>query len=60
MQNMFFFVLEMAEYLQYVRRLEFYEHPNYSYLRGIFTIALQKNGLVDDQHFDWVDKLKLV
>ncbi|KAF0763460.1 casein kinase I-like isoform X2 [Aphis craccivora] len=47
---------EMAEYMKYVRHLEFYEEPNYRFLRHIFTTALHKNGFEDDQIFDWVDK----
>ncbi|XP_026809007.1 casein kinase I-like [Rhopalosiphum maidis] len=47
---------EMAEYMQYVRHLEFYEEPNYRLLRHIFTTALHKNGFEDDQIFDWIDK----
>lgn len=53
----FIFLTEMAEYMSYVRRLDFTETPNYVYLRSLFTTALHKNGLEDDQCFDWKDKL---
>ncbi|XP_025193986.1 casein kinase I-like [Melanaphis sacchari] len=47
---------EMAEYMKYVRHLEFYEEPNYKFLRHIFTNTLHTNGFEDDQIFDWIDK----
>jgi len=49
-------LLEMAEYMQYVRHLEFYEEPNYRFLQHIFSNALHKNGFEDDQMFDWIGK----
>lgn len=49
-------LLEMAEYMQYVRHLEFYEEPNYRFLQHIFSNALHKNGFEDDQMFDWINK----
>lgn len=51
------FSLEIAEYLQYVRHLEFYETPDYAYLTNIFINALKSKGLVDDRQFDWLEKL---
>ncbi|XP_025422805.1 casein kinase I-like [Sipha flava] len=47
---------EMAEYMNYVRRLGFNETPDYVYLRNLFITALHKNGFEDDQCFDWKDK----
>jgi hypothetical protein len=52
----FIFCTEMAEYMNYVRRLGFNETPDYVYLRNLFITALHKNGFEDDQCFDWKDK----
>lgn len=57
---MLFCILEIAEYLQYVRHLDFYEDPNYNYLRNIFNNALNKNGFVYDLNFDWANKISSV
>jgi casein kinase 1 len=45
---------EFASYLTYVRKLGFEESPDYDYLRGLFDLALMKNGLVDDGVYDWM------
>lgn len=44
---------EMATYLRYVRRLDFFETPNYEYLRQLFVGLFNQNGFVDDGKFDW-------
>lgn len=45
---------QMVEYFRYVRRLEFDDRPDYSYLRSLFRKALDRKGLVDDGIFDWM------
>ncbi|CAH1121244.1 unnamed protein product [Ceutorhynchus assimilis] len=47
---------EMATYLRYVRRLDFFEMPDYEYLRNLFTSLFKKKGYVDDGEFDWTGK----
>ncbi|XDV49189.1 hypothetical protein PO909_018487 [Leuciscus waleckii] len=47
---------EMATYLRYVRRLDFFEKPDYDYLRKLFTDLFDKNGYVFDYEYDWVGK----
>lgn len=47
---------EMATYLRYVRRLDFFETPDYEYLRNLFTSLFNKKGYVDDGEFDWSGK----
>uniref|UniRef100_A0A8C4TPZ0 non-specific serine/threonine protein kinase n=1 Tax=Erpetoichthys calabaricus TaxID=27687 RepID=A0A8C4TPZ0_ERPCA len=47
---------EMAIYLRYVRRLDFFEKPDYDYLRKLFTDLFDKNGFVFDYEYDWVGK----
>lgn len=49
-------VEEMATYLRYVRRLDFFEKPDYDYLRKLFTDLFDKNGYVFDYEYDWVGK----
>lgn len=46
---------QMVEYFRYVRRLEFEDRPDYSYLRGLFRKALERKGLNDDAVFDWME-----
>ncbi|XP_031336749.1 casein kinase I isoform X2 [Photinus pyralis] len=47
---------EMAQYLRYVRRLDFFETPDYEYLRNLFTVLFERRGYVNDGEFDWTGK----
>ncbi|KAL2115453.1 hypothetical protein VTJ04DRAFT_9708 [Mycothermus thermophilus] len=47
---------QFETYLTYVRNLGFEEEPDYNYLRGLFTEALQQAGLVEDGEYDWLRK----
>lgn len=47
---------EMAQYLRYVRRLDFFETPDYEYLRKLFNDLFERKGYVDDGEFDWTGK----
>lgn len=47
---------EMATYLRYVRRLDFFEKPDYDYLRKLFTDLFDKNGYIFDYQYDWTGK----
>lgn len=47
---------EMAMYLRYVRRLDFFETPDYNYLRKLFTDLLERKGWRDDGVFDWTGR----
>ena len=45
--------VEMATYLRYVRSLDFFEVPNYEYLRWIFTDLMKRQRWECDWEFDW-------
>lgn len=47
---------ELATYLMYVRRLDFFETPDYEYLRKLFKDLREKKGYDDDEEFDWTHK----
>ncbi|XP_059160012.1 casein kinase I-like isoform X2 [Physella acuta] len=47
---------ELATYLRYVRKLDFFETPDYDYLRRLFTDLMDKMTYVCDWEFDWVGK----
>lgn len=44
---------EFATYLRYVRRLDFFETPDYNYLRKLFEDLFHRENYVDDLEFDW-------
>lgn len=44
---------EFKLYLKYVRELDFETTPDYDYLRGLFTQAIEENGMVEDGVYDW-------
>uniref|UniRef100_A0A2K5PG29 Protein kinase domain-containing protein n=1 Tax=Cebus imitator TaxID=2715852 RepID=A0A2K5PG29_CEBIM len=47
---------EMATYLRYVRRLDFFEKPDYDYLRKLFTDLFDRSGVVFDYEYYWAGK----
>ncbi|KAL3867404.1 hypothetical protein ACJMK2_044607 [Sinanodonta woodiana] len=47
---------ELSKYLQYVRRLDFFETPDYDYLRKLFTDLMEKMSYEKDGEFDWVGR----
>lgn len=47
---------EMATYLRYVRRLDFFETPDYNYLRKLFQDLYDRKGYSHDSEFDWTGK----
>lgn len=52
----FFLTEEMATYLRYVRRLDFFEKPDYEYLRNLFTDLFERKGYTFDYAYDWVGR----
>merc|ERR1739838_475663 len=47
---------ELATYLRYVRRLDFFETPDYDYLRKLFSDLFERKGYVEDGEFDWTGR----
>jgi len=47
---------EVAAYMRYVRRLDFFETPDYQYLVKLFTDLMSKNGWQCNWEFDWVER----
>lgn len=47
---------ELAKYLQYVRRLDFFETPDYDHLRKLFMDLMEKMNIECDWEFDWVGR----
>ncbi|EMP34772.1 Casein kinase I isoform gamma-3 [Chelonia mydas] len=50
----------MATYLRYVRRLDFFEKPDYDYLRKLFTDLFDRKGYMFDYEYDWIGKQLVV
>ncbi|KAI4454521.1 casein kinase-related [Holotrichia oblita] len=44
---------EIAIYMRYVRKLEFFETPDYEYLKNLFKELFIKLDFADDGIFDW-------
>ncbi|WPK25281.1 hypothetical protein PUMCH_002592 [Australozyma saopauloensis] len=49
------FPIQFAQYLTYVRNLEFDEDPDYAYLLNLMDGALESIGEKEDGHYDWMD-----
>ena len=48
---------EMINYINYVRKLQFEESPDYNYLGNLFQIMLKKRGYDPDNiYFSWIDE----
>jgi len=54
------FVDELGTYLRYVRRLDFFETPDYDYLRKLFIDLLARNGWESDWEFDWTGRQMVI
>ncbi|XP_032592698.1 casein kinase I isoform X18 [Drosophila grimshawi] len=51
---------EFATYLRYVRRLDFFETPDYDFLRRLFQDLFERKGYTDEGEFDWTGKTMVV
>ena len=45
---------EIGKYIEYCRKLEFEQNPNYDYLRNLFNFILYKNNQKNDFNFFWI------
>jgi len=48
---------QFITFIEHVRKLGYYDLPNYDYLRGLLDEILKENGEVDDGNFDWISYL---
>lgn len=48
--------VEFTTYLRYVRRLDFFETPDYKYLRKLFIDLFHRECYPDDGEYDWTAK----
>lgn len=44
---------EFEAFVEYVKKLEFTEVPNYNYLKGLLKTIIKKSGFVIDYYYDW-------
>ncbi len=42
--------------MRYVRKLDFFETPDYDYIRRLFYDLMAKNGWHCDWRFDWTER----
>lgn len=49
--------VEFQTFLEYVKRLGFYDKPNYAYLRNLLQTRFKRAGYQHDNVFDWTEKL---
>jgi len=47
---------EFATYLRYVRRLDFFETPDYEYLKKLFIDLFEREGHQHDGEYDWTGR----
>lgn len=51
---------EFATYLRYVRRLDFFETPDYDYLRKLFNELFDHEKYESDTIFDWTARQQVI
>lgn len=51
--NFFFYLEEFAKYFDYVKKLEFFETPDYDELIDLFQTVYKREKFPDDNLFDW-------
>jgi len=49
---------EVYKYMSYCKNLEFYQQPDYDYLRNLFYKLMLKNNIKKDNNYDWNIKAK--
>jgi casein kinase 1 gamma len=51
---------EFATYLRYVRRLDFFETPDYEYLKKLFIDLFEREGHQHDGEYDWTGRQQVL
>lgn len=51
---------EFATYLRYVRRLDFFETPDYEYLRKLFNELFEHEKYNHDNIYDWTSRQQVI
>ncbi|KAG4106983.1 kinase-like protein [Neocallimastix lanati (nom. inval.)] len=48
---------QFIAFIEHVRKLGYYDLPDYDYLRGLMDEVLKEEGEIDDGNFDWISYL---
>ena len=51
--DIFRLAVEVSTYLRYTRNLDFFQPPDYNYMRQLWWDIFQREGFVDDGLYDW-------
>ena len=52
--------IEVQNFVKDIKKLKFEEEPNYSSLRGYFQILMNKNQIIMDNNFSWINDTNLI
>jgi casein kinase 1 len=50
---------EFVTYINYTRKMQFEEEPNYEYLKSLFKAVMDKNGWKYDDIYDWTEDINV-
>ena len=58
--NLLSLIEEITEFVDYAKKLEFAEDPDYAFLRKLLRDLFIKNGLKFDNKYDWMDPSNII